>query len=233
MRPGTATSDAWLHEPAVPGPAPSRTYETEYLMMTQLELPLQILPALLMLGWALHAHRLYRRLHQGRRDPLTGLLTREGWSRRAKRTLNRHPRSAVILLDLDGFKPVNDKFGHAAGDAVLAATGQRLNAWCEGIGTAGRLGGDEFVLALEDDGRLEDRLAGLADLLRQPVTHDGHTLRVGASLGAARRRDLPAPNLSDALAAADAAMYRIKGRTRRGRRLLVAVGKRLHLRLAA
>ncbi|MEU3189499.1 GGDEF domain-containing protein [Streptomyces sp. NPDC006992] len=196
-------------------------------MMPQLELPLQILPAALALGWALHAHHLYRRLHRSRRDPLTGLLTRDGWSRRARRTLHQHRNSAVILCDLDEFKPVNDRYGHAAGDAVLAATGQRLASWCSGVGTAGRLGGDEFVVVLEDDAHLADRLADLAEQLRQPVPHDGGTLRVGASLGAARRRQLPSADLSAALAAADGAMYRTKGRTRRGRRLLLAVGQHL------
>ncbi len=81
-------------------------------------------------GWALHASRLYRRLDRSCRDPLTGLWTRDGWGRRAERIIARRPRAAVLLADLDGFKPVNDVHGHAAGDAVLAAAGERLTAWC-------------------------------------------------------------------------------------------------------
>ncbi|MFD5899645.1 GGDEF domain-containing protein [Streptomyces sp. NPDC060366] len=189
-------------------------------MMTQSEPFLQLLIPLLAGGWALHAHRLYQRLHRGRRDPLTGLLTRDGWSRAADRAIRRHRRAAVLLADLNGFKAVNDRHGHDAGDAVLAAAGERLAAWCGRNDVAGRLGGDEFVAVLADDVRLPDRLADLAELLRQPVHHNGHELRVGASIGAARLAELDTPTLAAALKAADTAMYRIKGRTRGGRRLL-------------
>jgi len=173
-------------------------------------------------GWALHASRLHRHLDRSRHDPLTGLWTRDGWTRRAERIIARRPRAAVLLADLDGFKPVNDVHGHAAGDAVLAAAGERLTAWCGAHGVAGRLGGDEFVAVVVDDDRLDDRLADLAELLRQPVEHQGVTLTVGASIGAARLATLPEPTLSAALTAADQAMYRVKGRTRRGRRLQLA-----------
>lgn len=202
-------------------------------MMTQ-HLPLLLLALTLALGWGVHAYQLYQRLGRGRLDPLTGLLTRDGWSQHAQRVLRRHRTAAVILCDLDDFKPVNDVHGHAAGDAVLAATGQRLAAWCAGVGAAGRLGGDEFVAVLKDDERLDDRLADLAELIRHPVVHDGQVLRVGASVGAAYRSQLQTPDLSTALATADAAMYRAKGRGRRSRRLLGAVGRILPaLRLAS
>ncbi|MFI9801967.1 GGDEF domain-containing protein [Streptomyces sp. NPDC052302] len=173
-------------------------------------------------GWVLHASRLYRLLDRSGHDPLTGVWTRDGWTRRAERIIARRPRAAVLLADLDGFKPVNDVHGHPAGDAVLTAMGERLTAWCGTHGVAGRLGGDEFVAVVEDDARLDDRLADLAELLRQPVQYQGVTLSVGASIGAARLADLPEPTLSAALGAADQAMYRVKGRTRRGRRLLLA-----------
>ncbi|POX58890.1 hypothetical protein C3492_35695 [Streptomyces sp. Ru62] len=173
-------------------------------------------------GWALHVSRLYRRLDRSRHDPLTGLWTRDGWTRRAERIIARRPRAAVLLADLDGFKPVNDLHGHPAGDAVLKAAGERLTAWCGTHGVAGRLGGDEFVAIVDDDARLDDRLADLAELLRQPVEHQGVTLTVGASIGAARLAALSEPSLSAALKAADQAMYQVKGRTRRGRRLLLA-----------
>ncbi|WP_329583742.1 GGDEF domain-containing protein [Streptomyces sp. NBC_01361] len=190
-------------------------------MMTHTEPVLQLLVPLLAGGWALHAIRLYRRLHCVRRDPLTGLLTREGWSRAADRVIRRHRGATVLLADLNGFKAVNDRHGHDAGDAVLAAAGERLAAWCGRNDVAGRLGGDEFVAVLADDARLRDRLADLAELLRQPVAHNGEQLRVGASIGVARLAELDAPTLAAALKAADTAMYQIKGRTRGGRRLLV------------
>jgi diguanylate cyclase (GGDEF)-like protein len=173
-------------------------------------------------GWTLHATRLYGRLDRVRRDPLTGLWTREGWTRKADRMIRRHPRAAVLLADLNGFKPVNDQHGHDAGDAVLAAVGQRLTAWCGDHGVAGRLGGDEFVAVVLDDDRLDERVADLAHLLRQPVDHNGLQLTVGASIGSARRAVLDTPTLEDLLKAADQAMYRIKGRTRRGHRLMLA-----------
>ncbi|MFE0453123.1 GGDEF domain-containing protein [Streptomyces sp. NPDC058914] len=186
-------------------------------------LALQILISLaLATGWALHASRLYRRLDKSRRDPLTGLWAREGWTRRAERIIRRHPRAVVLLADLDGFKPVNDRYGHDAGDAVLAAAGERLTLWCGAHGVAGRLGGDEFVAVVDDDDRLDDRLADLAELLRQPVEHAGLRLTVGASIGASRLALLPTPTLVAALKDADQAMYQVKGRTRRGRRLLLA-----------
>jgi diguanylate cyclase (GGDEF)-like protein len=124
----------------------------------------------------------------------------------------------VILGDLDGFKAVNDRHGHAAGDAVLAAVGERLTDWSGTRGTAGRLGGDEFVCVLHDDQDLPQRLARLARAVREPVVHQGVTLRVGISLGTARPADLPERTLSAALKAADTAMYTVKGRGRRGRR---------------
>lgn len=204
-------------------------------MMTHAEPALQLLIPLLAGGWALHAHRLYQRLHRVRKDPLTGLLTREGWSRAADRVIRRHDRATVLLADLDGFKAVNDRHGHDAGDAVLAAAGERLTAWCGKHGVAGRLGGDEFVAVLADDARLPDRLADLAELLRQPVAHNGEQLRVGASIGSARLAELDTPTLAAALKTADTAMYRIKGRTRGGRRLLVpalAAARRLPASLA-
>jgi diguanylate cyclase (GGDEF)-like protein len=168
----------------------------------------------LALGWAVHAHQLHRRLNSARRDPLTGLLTRAGWTASAQRII-RGPRSAILLLDLDGFKPVNDHFGHQAGDALLRAVGQRLAAWCHSNGVAGRLGGDEFVAALDDDTELSARLAELRDLLARPVRHGGCQLQVTASIGVCRLATLHHPNLTTALGKADHEMYRHKGHARR------------------
>ncbi|WP_329564537.1 GGDEF domain-containing protein (plasmid) [Streptomyces uncialis] len=177
-----------------------------------------LIPAALAAGWAAHARRLHQRLHRLRHDPLTGLLTRDGWTRTAHRILSRHPRAVVVLSDLDGLKAVNDRYGHDAGDALIAATGERLARWCGGHGVAGRLGGDEMVAVLRDDGDLPQRLDELARLLRQPVDHLGVSLPAGASLGAARLAALPEATLSAALKTADAEMYAVKGRGRRGRR---------------
>ncbi|MFF9785626.1 GGDEF domain-containing protein [Streptomyces nigrescens] len=169
-----------------------------------------------------HAHLLHKRLHFMRRDPLTGLLTRDGWNRAADRIIRRHNRAAVLLIDLDGFKTVNDDYGHEAGDAVIAASGQRLAAWCGENGIAGRLGGDEFVVVVRDGHRVAAALADLRALLREPVDYHSGRLSVGASIGAAQVADLEVPTREAAMRAADAAMYRVKGHTRGGRRPLAA-----------
>jgi diguanylate cyclase (GGDEF)-like protein len=159
-------------------------------------------------GWTVHAVMLTRRLQASRRDPVTGLPTRAAWTRRARR-MARNRRGAVILLDLDRFKEANDTYGHAAGDAVLAAAGLRLRAWADrvGGGEAGRLGGDEFaVITRRIPGAAE--LGALAEQLAAPVAlPDGRAAAVGASIGIAPAR---AADLSGALGAADAAVYQAK-----------------------
>ncbi|MFE5622481.1 GGDEF domain-containing protein [Streptomyces virginiae] len=159
---------------------------------------------------------LARRLASARRDPLTGLHTRAGWTTRAEDLIRRHPRAAVVLVDLDHFKTLNDTHGHAAGDAALVETADRLRAWCVHKGTAGRLGGDEFVAVVRDLAAVD--LDALTAALHRPLHYDGMSLPLAASVGACPVAELPVPALSDALAAADAAMYAAKGRGRRGSR---------------
>ncbi|WP_241518614.1 GGDEF domain-containing protein [Streptomyces sp. CB03238] len=98
-------------------------------------------------GWSAHVLWLRRRLHTARRDPLTGLRTREGFTRRATALL-KDPRAVVVLADVDHFKQINDQYGHAAGDALLKATADRLAHYVGTSGVAGRLGGDEFFSEL-------------------------------------------------------------------------------------
>ncbi|MDX2292082.1 MULTISPECIES: GGDEF domain-containing protein [Streptomyces] len=172
------------------------------------------LPAL---GWALHGGLLWRRLATARRDPLTGLHTRAGWTTRAEHLMAKRPNAVVVLVDLDDFKAVNDTHGHAAGDTVLTATSARLTAWCGRHGIAARLGGDEFAAIVIDPARTPG-LAALRSALDEPVTHRGHVLRVSASVGHCHRDQLPVPVLTDALSAADASMYAVKGHGRRNTR---------------
>jgi diguanylate cyclase (GGDEF)-like protein len=167
-----------------------------------------------LLGWAVHGGILTRRLATARRDPLTGLHTRAGWTARAEHLIHRHPTAAVLLVDLDHFKTLNDTHGHAAGDAALIITADRLRTWCGHNGTAGRLGGDEFVAVVRDLAAAD--LDALTAALHQPLHYDG--LPLAASVGVCHLADLPVPLLTDALAAADAAMYAAKGRGRRGSR---------------
>ncbi|MFC8505984.1 GGDEF domain-containing protein [Streptomyces sp. NPDC057411] len=172
------------------------------------------LPAL---GWALHGGLLLRRLATARRDPLTGLHTRAGFTARADHLITRHANALVILVDLDDFKAINDTHGHAAGDTVLTATARRLADWCGRHGIAARLGGDEFTAIVTDPAHTAG-LGALRDALDAPVTHDGHTLRVSASVGHCHREQLTLPVLTDALSAADASMYAVKGHGRRNTR---------------
>ncbi|MEU8351014.1 GGDEF domain-containing protein [Streptomyces sp. NPDC048845] len=169
-----------------------------------------------LLGWAVHGGILTRRLASARRDPLTGLHTRAGWTARAERLIGRHPATAAVLLvDLDHFKDLNDTHGHAAGDAALVATAERLRTWCSRLhGIAGRLGGDEFtavVCHLPADGT-----AGLTAELHRPLPYRDARLPLAASVGLCRVADLPLPVLTDALSAADDSMYLAKGHGRRG-----------------
>ncbi|MFI9820920.1 GGDEF domain-containing protein [Streptomyces sp. NPDC052013] len=169
-----------------------------------------------LLGWAVHGGILARRLASARRDPLTGLHTRAGWTARAEHLIRRHPDAAVLLVDLDHFKALNDTHGHAAGDAALITTADRLRAWCGRKGTAGRLGGDEFVAVVQDLAAAD--LEALAAALHRPLPYAGTSLPLAASVGVCHIAELPVPVLTDALTAADAAMYAVKGRTRRGSR---------------
>jgi diguanylate cyclase (GGDEF)-like protein len=176
-----------------------------------------IAAALPTMGWAVHGGLLARRLATARRDPLTGLHTRSGFTARAERLIARHPAALVLLVDLDDFKAVNDTHGHGAGDAVLTATAHRLTAWCGRHGIAARLGGDEFAAAVTDPAHTTGP-AALRTLLAEPVPHGGRLIPVSASVGCCHRTDLPVPTLTDALTTADAAMYAVKGRGRRNTR---------------
>ncbi|WP_331729665.1 GGDEF domain-containing protein [Streptomyces platensis] len=173
------------------------------LLITSLAVPLT--------GWTVHAVSLHRKLAAARRDPLTGLLGRDGYTTRARQTLDRYGDSAlVVLVDLDHFKQINDgPGGHAAGDRVLAATAQRLTTWAGSRGAVGRLGGDEFAVAVRiGRARREIRLAQLATLLAQPVqTDDGALVDVAASIGAASPDVIGTTDLGLLQRAADAAMY--------------------------
>ncbi|MFE6530975.1 GGDEF domain-containing protein [Streptomyces rochei] len=173
------------------------------LILTSIAVPLT--------GWTVHAVSLHRKLAAARRDPLTGLLGRDGYTTRARQITDRHGDNAlVVLVDLDHFKEINDgPGGHAAGDRVLTATAQRLTAWAGSRGTAGRLGGDEFAVAARiAPARRELRLAQLVTLLAQPVEVDGGALvDVAASVGAASPDVIGTTDLSVLQRAADAAMY--------------------------
>jgi diguanylate cyclase (GGDEF)-like protein len=161
-------------------------------------------------GWAVHVWWLRGCLTTARRDPLTGLRTRDGFTRRAT-VLLKDPRAIVVLADVDHFKAINDRFGHAAGDALLKATADRLAHHVGPAGVAGRLGGDEFAaIVIDNHGTADDLLAVLHAVLARPV--DGHNpaVHTTVSLGWVRAADFPADDLSALLRRADEAMYAAK-----------------------
>lgn len=160
-------------------------------------------------GWSVHSLWMRRRIEAARWDPLTGLLTRDSFTERAGRAVARG-QSAVYLVDLDRFKQINDTHGHAAGDAVLTVTSERLRSWgLVNNRIVGRFGGDEFVAAtrVRDRAELERLCDGLVRSLTRPVPFEGRLLQVGASVGAVAVYASEAPDLSALLRRADEAMY--------------------------
>ncbi|WP_327259854.1 GGDEF domain-containing protein [Streptomyces sp. NBC_01240] len=172
------------------------------LLLTTAALPLT--------GWAVHAVALHKQLAKTRRDPLTGLLRRDAYTARARRLLARHgDDTAVVMIDADRFKDINDGLGHAAGDTVLASIAARLTAWAGPRAAIGRLGGDEFAVVLQlTADRREQRLEQLVRMLHTPVVlDDGRTVDVAASVGAATPNVIGVRDLAQLQRAADAALF--------------------------
>ena len=164
----------------------------------------------LIAGWAVHVWWLSGCLNTARRDPLTGLRTRDGFTRRGTALL-KDPRAVVMLADVDRFKQINDTHGHAAGDALLKVTAERLAHHVGRSGVVGRLGGDEFAAVVNDDhGTAGDMLAVLHGVLARPVEGQDPVMHTTVSLGWVRAADFPADDLSGLLRRADEAMYAAK-----------------------
>lgn len=155
--------------------------------------------------------------HLAEHDPLTGLANRSRFTRLLAATLARPGRRlALHLLDLDGFKEINDSLGHPAGDRLLVAVAGRLAGAAGSQATVARLGGDEFaVLQPDPEGPAEaQRLAGrLIDSLAQPVVTTDGRIRVGASIGIALAPE-HGRSAEELLRHADIALYRAKATAR-------------------
>ncbi len=147
--------------------------------------------------------------HQATHDGLTGLANRSLLEQRLARSAGDEPVS-ILLIDLDGFKPVNDRHGHHAGDQVLMSVASRLKSWTGDEGLAVRLGGDEFAVLLPrmTAAQAEERAEHIALAVSEPIalTAD-QDVRVGASIGVATGSPRDSAQL---LRDADAAMYRTK-----------------------
>jgi len=167
------------------------------------------------------SHRKVRRLNRqilrlAHYDPLTGLANRRLLADYLKRTIalaqRRHQKFALFFIDLDGFKPINDQWGHETGDYILAQLGKRLSGVLRDSDLVARIGGDEFVaLALGVDSR--ESIVAIADKLEEAVTapysSDGHDILLGASIGISVYPD-SAGDADGLMSRADSAMYRIK-----------------------
>jgi diguanylate cyclase (GGDEF)-like protein/PAS domain S-box-containing protein len=162
---------------------------------------------------------LHRRLeHQTLHDALTGLPNRRLLDTHIRRALARAERlfghqPALLVLDLDGFKTINDTLGHALGDRVIVAVGERLLTSLRPGDTASRLGGDEFAVLLEDTGGPDEAMLVAQRLvaeIERPLSIDGRSLAVSASIGVALPQKDHA-GVDGIVGDADIAMYVAKG----------------------
>ncbi|AWI74336.1 hypothetical protein CEW83_03125 [Parazoarcus communis] len=163
-----------------------------------------------------------RMQHTAHHDPLTDLPNRGLFIDRLGQALalaRREARSgALMFLDLDHFKAVNDRLGHAAGDTLLIAVAERLQAQVRESDTVARLGGDEFTIilpSLREPGDADMLADKILHALSQPLTIEGETIHIGASIGIARFPEA-GTTIETLLRAADDAMYAAKrsGRNR-------------------
>jgi diguanylate cyclase (GGDEF)-like protein len=173
--------------------------------------------------------------YQAYHDPLTGLANRAMFAEQVERRLaDLQPGSvvAVLFLDLDDFKVVNDTLGHAAGDRLLGAVAERIKSCIRSDDVAARLGGDEFALLLIDDGALSRAKAvanRIIDALQVSLPVQGQDLVVGGSIGIAVGRD-PIQQTDELLRNADVAMYTAKAG---GKRRVAVFDPTMHAAIVA
>jgi diguanylate cyclase (GGDEF)-like protein len=150
------------------------------------------------------------------RDPLTGLNNRRHFEDQMRRIDDGACSQAchLLMIDLDGFKAINDNNGHEAGDFVLGETARRLIEAVPDSGMIARIGGDEFAVLIDGSSEAAHAAANaILRLLEQPFLFDGKALGIGASIGMAQRR--PGRNVAKALQReADLALYEAKAKGR-------------------
>jgi diguanylate cyclase (GGDEF)-like protein/PAS domain S-box-containing protein len=160
------------------------------------------------------AHNDRRIRNDAHRDDLTGLPNRVALHQHLRHVATTTDDAAMLFVDIDGFKLVNDEHGHQVGDRVLAAIATRLEGVVRPDDFVCRLGGDEFAVVLSDaEGRLADQTVGavadrIVGAIVEPISCDGALVSVSASVGAARLG--PERDVDLLIGSADGAMYRAK-----------------------
>ena len=150
--------------------------------------------------------------HMANHDGLTGLLNRHSFLKRIEERLERNGTAAVFVLDLDGFKDVNDSLGHAVGDTLLQALALRLSATSDPVEILARLGGDEFAILLPVEislGEVAARADALIEVIRRPFSVSGHELHLSTSVGVAVA-PLHAGDAEELIVRADLALFKAK-----------------------
>jgi diguanylate cyclase (GGDEF)-like protein len=184
-----------------------------------------------------HSKALEELTHTALTDPVTKLANRSLITSHLEKCIARSFRhknyGALISFDLDGFKAINDTYGHVAGDELLADIGKKLETQIRAGDLAGRLGGDEFILLFQGIGtdmvttmRHLDKLAiKLLSVIQEPFNYRGENLRVSASMGI-RVLGMDLISVEKALTQADEAMYNAK---KAGKDQAKYYGQELHL----
>ncbi|MGI9393564.1 MAG: GGDEF domain-containing protein [Boseongicola sp.] len=152
-------------------------------------------------------------------DVLTGLPNRRGFEKCLAQFVEGQVPIALIAIDLDYFKKVNDTYGHAAGDAVLVEAASRFRKLLRKEDVIARTGGDEFLAIVDDTGRSTDLAAlgqRIIDVLVTPLQFEGHACKISASIGIAHQFDQGNCDIDVLLRCADEALYASKrgGRSR-------------------
>jgi len=149
-------------------------------------------------------------------DPLTNLVNRRAFDKQLESAIVKANRTecklALLFIDLDDFKCINDTYGHDAGDFVLIQVAERLSKCIRESDFVGRLGGDEFVICLDllnDFSIVSSKVAQIEQAIREPITFHERTLQVGASIGVSHFPD-HTKNMDALICLADEAMYNAK-----------------------